>query len=176
MSTPPPRKICCFLFVQEVGGERWLCGFASGGCGACSGRLRRSGSKWSVRHTKYQATMLSCSASSGKPHFNSPDCIVAWYFCGMSWYLHDWDIRYRRCFLGCGGICMAGIFAVADAFWGCCGICMTGIFAVADAFFLPVMYNCIFNLPISWLVDTHFYQIASAICLFYILKMLPLKK
>ena len=125
-----------------MGGERRLCGYASGGCGACSGRLRRN-------RTKYQATMLSCSASSGKPDFNSPDCIVAWYFCGVSWYLHDWDIRCCRCFLGCGSICMAGIFAVADAFWGCCGICMTGIFAVADAFFLPVMYNCIFNLPIS---------------------------
>ena len=25
MSTPPPRKICCFLFVQEVAGEgEWL--------------------------------------------------------------------------------------------------------------------------------------------------------
>ena len=82
---PPPRKICCFLFVQEVGGERWLCVFASGGCGAYSGRLRRN-------CTKYQATMLSCSASSGMPDFNSPDCIVAWYFCGVSWYLHGWDI------------------------------------------------------------------------------------
>ena len=118
MSTPPPPgKFIVFLFVQEMGGERRLCGFASGSCGACSGRLRRSGSKWSVRHTKYQATMLSCSASSGMPDFNSPDCIVAWYFCGVSWYLHDWDIRYRRCFLGCGGICMAGIFDIADTFW-----------------------------------------------------------
>ena len=124
----PSPKFIVFLFVQEAGGERRLCGFASGGCVACSGRLRRN-------CTKYQATMLSCSASSGKPDSNSPDCIVAWYFCGVSWYLHDWDIRYRRCFLGCGGICMAWIFAVADAFWGCCGICMTGIFAVADAFF-----------------------------------------
>ena len=170
MSTPlpPPEKFIVFLFVQEAGGERRLCGFASGGCVACSGRLRRN-------CTKYQATMLSCSASSGKPDSNSPDCIVAWYFCGsvvvsawlgyslsqmlfrmrwylhgldirccrcflgMLWYLHDWDIRCCRCFLGCGSICIAGIFAVADAF------------------FLPVMYNCIFNLPISWLADTHFY-------------------
>lgn len=61
--------------------------------------------------------MLSCSASSGKPDFNSPNCIVAWYFCGVSQYLHDWDIRYRRCFLGCGGIFMAGIFDIADTFW-----------------------------------------------------------
>ena len=106
---PPPRKICCFLFVQEVGGERWLCGYASEGCGACSGRLRRN-------CTKYQATILSCSASSGMPDFNSQDCIVAWYFCGVSWYLHDWDIRYRRCFLGCCGICMTGIFDIADTF------------------------------------------------------------
>ena len=143
MSTPPPEKFIVFLYVQEVGWERWLCGFASGSCGACSGRLRRN-------CTKYQATMFSLrSASSGMPDSNSPDCIVAWYFCSVSWYLHDWDIRYRRCFSGCGSICMAGIFAVADAFWGCCGICMTGIFAVADAFFLPVMYNCICNLPIS---------------------------
>ena len=110
MSTPPPRKICCFLFVQEVGGGKWLCGYASGGCGAYSGRIQRN-------CTKYQATMLSCSASSGMPDFNSPDCIVAWYFCGVSWYLHGWDIRYRRCFLGCGGICMAGIFDIADTFW-----------------------------------------------------------
>ena len=73
MSTPPPEKFIVFLFVQEAGGERRLCGFASGGCVACSGRLRRN-------CTKYQATMLSCSASSGKPDSNSPDCIVAWYF------------------------------------------------------------------------------------------------
>ena len=94
MSTPPsPEKFIVFLFVQEAGGERRLCGFASVGCVACSGRLRRN-------CTKYQATMLSCSASSGKPDSNSPDCIVAWYFCGVSWYLHDWDIRCCRCFLG----------------------------------------------------------------------------
>ena len=43
-------------------------------------------------------------------------------------------------------------------------------------FFLPVMYNCIFNLPISWLADTHFRKIASVICLFYDLRMLPLQK
>lgn len=41
------------------------------------------------------------------------------------------------------------LFAVADAFLGCGGICMVGIFAVADAFFLPLMYNPICNLLIS---------------------------
>ena len=64
---PPPRKICCFLFVQEVGG---------GG------------------------TVMRCCRC----------------FFEMRWYLHGWDIRYRRCFLGCVGICMAGIFDIADAF------------------------------------------------------------
>lgn len=79
---PPPRKICCFLFVQEVGG----------------------------RGNGYSLLQI---------------------FFGMRWYLHGWDIRYRRCFLGCVGICKSGIFAVADAFS------------------LPVMLNCIFNLLIS---------------------------
>ena len=45
---PPPRKICCFLFVQEVGG----------------------GNGYSLLQI----------------------------FFGMRWYLHGWDIRYRRCF------------------------------------------------------------------------------
>ena len=87
---PPPPKNLLFFICTRGGWGKWLCVFASGGCGACSGRLRRN-------CTKYQATMLS------------------WYFCGVSWYLHGWDIRYRRCFLGCCGICMTGIFAIADA-------------------------------------------------------------
>ena len=66
MSTPPPRKICCFLFVQEVGG----------------------GNGYSLLQMLFR----------------------------MRWYLQEWDIRYRRCFLGCVGICMAGIFDIADAF------------------------------------------------------------
>lgn len=45
----PPRKICCFLFVQEVGG----------------------------RGNGYSLLQI---------------------FFGMRWYLHGWDIRYRRCF------------------------------------------------------------------------------
>ena len=103
---PPPKNLLFFICTRGGWGKMvmWLCFGRL--WGACSGRLRRN-------CTKYQATMLS------------------WYFCGVSWYLHDWDIRYRRCFSGC------------------CGICMDGIFAVADAFFLPVMYNYIFNLPIS---------------------------
>ena len=76
----------------------------------------------------------------------------------MRWYLHGWDICCCGCFLGCVGIRMAKIFDIADAF------------------FLPSMYNCIFNLLISWLADTHFYKIASATCLFYNLKMLPTQK
>ena len=89
---PPPKNLLFFICTRGGWGKvvMWLCFGRL--CGACSGRLRRN-------CTKYQATMLS------------------WYFCGVSWYLHDWDIRYRRCFLGCCGICMAGIFAVADAFF-----------------------------------------------------------
>ena len=64
---PPPRKICCFLFVQEVGGR---------------------GKGYSLLQMLFR----------------------------MRWYLQEWDIRYRRCFLGCVGICMAGIFDIADAF------------------------------------------------------------
>ena len=45
----PPRKICCFLFVQEVSG----------------------------RGKGYSLLQI---------------------FFGMRWYLHGWDIGYRRCF------------------------------------------------------------------------------
>ena len=91
---PPPEKFVVFYLYKRWVGKggyvvMWLCFGRL--CGACSGRLRRN-------CTKYQATILS------------------WYFCGVSWYLHDWDIRYRRCFLGCCGICMTGIFDIADTF------------------------------------------------------------
>lgn len=75
MSTPPPEKFIVFLFVQEMGGERWLCGYASGGCEG----LAQGGFGETALNTK------------------------------------------RLCSLGifvvCRGICMDGIFAIADAFW-----------------------------------------------------------
>ena len=93
-------------------------------------------------------------------------------------------------FVVCRGICKAEIFAVADAFLmrqylryqvirccrcflGCVGICKTKIFDIADAFFLPSMYNCIFNLLISRLVDASAQKTASSTCLFQDLQMLP---
>ena len=42
--------------------------------------------------------------------------MLSCYFCGASLYLRCGDIRCCRCFFGCSGICMAELFAIADAF------------------------------------------------------------
>ena len=102
--------------------------------------------------------MLSRSASSGKPDSNSPDCIVACYFCGVSLYLRCWDIRCCRCFFWCCGICTIEIFAIADVFFG----------AVVSARLRYSLSQMLF-----WCQSC---IIASAIHLFHDLKMLPLKK
>ena len=74
----------------------------------------------------------------------------------------------------CGNrcICTALIFTVADALFYTNVSTTCFSLSLQILFSLPIIYNCIFNLLISRLVDAHFHKIASAACLFYDLRML----
>ena len=135
---------------------------------------------------------MSDGFSKSTPTLNNKRLALLLSFVGQA-RLQFARLHSRLVFLWCRCICMAGIFAVADAFWRCGGICMARIFAIADAFFFPVMYklhlqftyfktcrcfrskNIILNLLISKLADASVQKTSSSPCSFYNLQMLPLK-
>ena len=83
--------------------------------------------------------------------------MLSCYFCGVSLYLRCWDIRCCRCFFGCSGICMAELFAVADAFGDAVVSAWMRYLLLQMLFSCQLCINCIFNLLISRLVDAHFH-------------------
>lgn len=97
-----------------------------------------------TKHFKYKTLIYLCQRPP-------PEKFVVFYLY-KRWVGGGMVIRCCRYFLGCGGICMVGIFDIADAFFDavvsawlgylisqmlfrCGGICKSGVFDIADAFF-----------------------------------------
>ena len=98
-----------------------------------------------TKHFNYKTLIYLCQRPP-------PEKFVVFYLY-KRWVGGGMVIRCCRCFFGCGGICMVGIFDIADAFFDavvsawlgylisqmlfrCGGICKSGVFDIADAFLM----------------------------------------
>lgn len=152
MSTPPPRKICCFLFVQEVDGR---------------------GNGYSL----LQMLFLDAVVSAWLGYSISQMLFL------MQWYLHDWDIWYRRCFLD-AAVSARVRYSLLRMLFSCQScIIASAIYLFHDLQILTStklhlqpaysitwrcfpLKNCIFNLLIPRLVDASAPKTTSSTCLF----------
>ena len=115
--------------------------------------------------------MHSCSASSGLPDSNSPDCIVFFLLCGVAWWKEvEW---WRIYFSGAWCIYIMWLFAAAD------------ILLAADISALPwyplsqMLFSWPTYLQLALLWTCRCFSacltctIASTSCFFWDLKILP---
>ena len=97
-----------------------------------------------TKHFKYKTLIYLCQ--------RPPPKNLLFFICTRGGWEGEWLFAVADAFLGCGGICMVGIFDIADAFFDavvsarvgylisqmlfrCGGICKSGVFDIADAFF-----------------------------------------